>query len=120
VSAAPIKLTIEGEPIPKARPRMVRGRIYTPTHDAENAAALVMRSSGYAGRFAASRSLQVSMFFYGAKKQADIDNLGKLYLDALVKSGIVKDDRYVMALWLQRMPDDGEPRVEVMVGEWRG
>ena len=114
-----IRLTIEGEPVPKARPRVVRatGRVYTPTSDVENAIALVMRNSGYAGRFKQRTRIAVSMFFYGASKQADIDNLGKLYLDALVKSGIVSDDRYVDAIWLERR-EGGKPRVEIVVGEW--
>ena len=112
----PIKLTIEGEPIPKARPRMVNGRIWTPSNEAENAVAMVLRSSGYAGRFKGCKSLAVAFGFHGGSKLADIDNLVKFALDALVKSEIIPDDRYVTALYAERFLDSpAKPRTTFYV-----
>lgn len=88
----PVKITVEGAPVPKARPRLGSGHVYTPTTAFENAVALVCKGSGYVGRFKRI-PVVVSITFYGAKQTMDLDNLGKLYVDALVKAGVIEDDR---------------------------
>ena len=61
----------------------------------------------------------VSMFLYGMREGTDIDNVAKLYLDALVKAAVIQDDSDVHALWVERRPPDKDGlRVEVVVGEW--
>lgn len=112
----PVRITVEGEPTPKARPRIVNGHVYTPSSDVENALAVILRRSGHSGHFAGCRSLSVAFSFYGASKRADIDNLVKLALDALVKAEIVPDDRYVTALYAERH-DSKRPRTIFYVAE---
>lgn len=58
------------------------------------------------------------MHFYGANPSADIDNLAKLYLDAMVKAGTIKDDRFVRGLYVERKPLDNERRTVVCIGDW--
>lgn len=105
---------VPGRPVPKARPRVLRnGHVYTATSDAENSTALYVRSlrlEPFHG------PVKVTMRFFGAHKLADIDNLAKFTLDALVKSGLILDDRCVAGLELARFDaDPAEARTEVEV-----
>jgi Holliday junction resolvase RusA-like endonuclease len=45
----------------------------------------------------------MSIDFYESQWRGDIDNLCKQVLDAVVKAGVVGDDRQVTALHLRRM-----------------
>lgn len=114
-----VKVTIEGAPIPKARPRVVQGgkHVFTSSSEAENACAKILRDSGYAGRLKGCKRIAVAMRFYGADKRADIDNLAKFYLDAMVKADLIPDDRYVVSLWLERHNETEPARTEIYVGE---
>ena len=110
------ELTVPGVPVAKGRPRMSKGRAYTPerTQDAEEALRMAFREAG-AKRM--QGSLEVSLYFLfpipqrvrGAKREKmeeaepyrvgkpDIDNLCKLVLDAA--NGILwGDDGQVVKL----------------------
>lgn len=105
-----IKILIPMAGIPKARPRFVRtGAIYSPSNDAEaEMAALIARS--YKGQ-KIETDCAITICLYkdrteisfrpqpGRRKhRGDIDNIAKFVLDAIVKSGILKDDRIVKSL----------------------
>ncbi|HEX7124165.1 MAG TPA: RusA family crossover junction endodeoxyribonuclease [Thermodesulfobacteriota bacterium] len=104
---------ILGEPVPKGRPRLGLGRVYTPraTRLAEEAIGwnlkLAMRGGPFLG------DVRVALRFRETTRRADLDNLVKLVLDAA--NGVVwRDDRQVVALDAAFV-DDGEPRTEVRV-----
>ncbi len=88
---------VNGKPVPKGRPRFVRGRAITPpeTRVAERRIATIARSSGVRPR---AGHVQVMIEFYvSTGVRGDIDNLAKLVLDAL--NGVAwVDDRQVVEL----------------------
>lgn len=109
------KFTIIGKPIPKARPRAgAGGHFYSPSSASEGQVAKMLMTAR--GRYTGT-DVGVTILFYGADSRSDLDNLGKFYLDALVKAGVIKDDRYVKMLYLERR-EGGEPRTEMTVAEW--
>lgn len=115
----PVRIVIPGRPIAKARPKFNRksGRIYTPSSEAEQSVANAM--SDYKGAYFDAGPVLVSLYLYGTKAGTDIDNVAKLYIDALVKAKVIQDDAEVYALWVERRPPDRDGlRVEVVVGEW--
>jgi hypothetical protein len=75
----------------------------------------------YKGAYFDVGPVLVSLYLYGMKEGTDIDNVAKLYLDAMVKAGVIEDDRVIHALWVERRPADKDGlRVEAIVGEWTG
>lgn len=81
-----ISFRIEGQPLPKGRPRFSKGKVYTPqeTKDFET---LVRQVAGIAirgGGYFEDEPLHVKLEFYRkGDKKADIDNLTKAIFDAL-------------------------------------
>ncbi len=93
-----ITVTIPGRPVPKDRPRVVRGNTYTPaaTVAAEHRIALLARAAG-ARPIECPVAVRAEFVFKDGRARADIDNLAKLVLDAL--NGVAfKDDRQVVSL----------------------
>lgn len=97
-----LNVTILGDPIPKARPKVGHGRGYTPkrTMDAEDvvrAAAL----QAYALPTACAEPVGISVTFYCAtRRRTDGDNLTKLVTDAIQCSkrnptGVIVDDSQI-------------------------
>lgn len=90
--------TLAVEPVPKGRPRMGHGRVYTPTRTAEceNAVRWRLRQAS-APRL--EGDIQMDVTFWVGRQDSDGDNYLKLFLDAA--QGIlyandrqVKDVRY--------------------------
>lgn len=98
-----VRVTIPGEPVSKARPRVVgtgsSRRTYTPvkTAAAENAIGWVLRAAGV-NEPDREGAYKVEVAFYcGTWRHNDIDNLTKLVLDAC--NGVVwADDSQVYEL----------------------
>ncbi len=112
-------ITIPGNPIPKGRPRAVKGRIFTPqrTRDYEQ----------LVGQYAALKwtrepteaRLFVSLRFYREnERRADFDNLTKSVLDGL--QGVVYvDDSQIKEAHIRVEVDRENPRVEVWVRDYQ-
>lgn len=108
--------TVDGNPIPKGRPRFGSGHTFTPkkTKDAEQAiyiAALQARIRPL------SANISMSITFYLSPKShaADIDNLAKTVLDGL-NGTAYKDDKQVVRLHLSKQYIDS-PRTEIAMEE---
>ncbi len=112
----PWGITINGNPIPKGRPRVYKGHATTPkrTRAYEK---LVRQAAGITWRGEPTKQpLSVTLHFWrGDERRCDIDNLIKAILDAL--NGIVwEDDVQVRAVHAYRDYDNDRPRVEISVG----
>ena len=109
-----MKFWVAGQPIPKARPRISNGHAYTPqrTKDWEETVAWTAKAVMGAQK-PLEGPLKVTLFFHGARKNSDADNLAKSVLDGL--QGIIfKNDSQVTRLDIARAP--GEPKgVEIEV-----
>ena len=94
----PITIVVPGRPVPKGRPRVVRGHTYTPaaTVAAERTIAFLARKAG-AKPVKGPVAVRMGFFFQDGRARRDIDNLTKLVLDAL-NSVAFKDDRHVIQL----------------------
>lgn len=112
-----IKLTIPGDPVPKARPRLsLRGGVYTPPQTRHAEARLLSHlKANYpalqpaVGQF----SVSVDAYFKGAPK-IDLDNVLKLVLDALNKR-VWHDDVAVIQIWARKHLHSTVPRTEITV-----
>ena len=113
-----IKLTIEGRPVPKSRPRVVRGRAYTPakTKQAEEKIALY----ALAKRIKPYKTGYVKMiceFSFKGKGHGDVDNLLKLCMDA--GQGIFyKNDRQVIYLRGAILLHQEEAKTEIFIDKY--
>ena len=131
------RFTVFGEPVPKARPRVVNGHAYTPekTKNHEMAIALVYKSIYHGDKFDTGKPLKVKTdFFRSIPKSArkkdreamingeirpnvkpDIDNLAKTVLDALLGVAYV-DDNQVAELECRKFYAE-KPRTEIYITE---
>ena len=112
-----ITLTVPGQPVSKARPRLGHGHTYTPrkTKDAEGRVAAYLKASyphvrptGY-GQFA----VYLAFYLKGAPR-LDIDNLLKLILDSL-NGRVWLDDNQVAVVHAQKYLHADSPRTEVSI-----
>lgn len=110
---------VPGKPIPKARPRVMRGGwTFTPqkTKDFEkfvsfHAMAAMVRN------WKKDVSYRVALSFFGAHPRSDFDNLAKAISDAL--NGVVwNDDCQVIEATIRKLKClKGQERTEVMIEE---
>jgi len=116
-----LEVTIPGAPVPKGRPRFVRGHVITPPETKAHESKI-----GWLSRAAAAVlgwllppkivAYAVTMRLYRAYrfKGGDIDNLSKTVLDGL--NGIAyADDARVVELHAYILQDAANPRTEVTV-----
>lgn len=106
-------LVVNGEPVAKARPRIVDGHAFTPskTKDAETNIAWEFKSK-YPGikvdgdsQFDIDITFIVSCYKNGKPRRFDLDNGIKMLLDAL--TGIVwEDDNQVVSLAAEKFDGD--------------
>lgn len=116
-----LAFTIPGKPVPKGRPRVVRrgarSFTYTPkrTREYERAVHYTARGAVHYGgwRLGETRPVALTLRVYGARANADMDNVSKALCDGM--EGVVfANDKQVVSLVVQRLTG-GEPRVEVEV-----
>lgn len=98
--------SVPGQPVPKARPRVVRGGTYTPprTAEAEQRIAQYLKVA-YPHLKPATGRLKVALTFHVKGVGGDIDNYAKLVLDALNGRAWVDDkqiDGLVVSVWRKR------------------
>lgn len=68
------------------------------------------------GRIVVAKLFQVDVkVFLGNDQRGDVDNFGKVCLDALVDAGVIFSDAKVMALSLSKDRDRTNPRTEFRV-----
>jgi len=134
-----VRFDVLGKPVPKARPRMARGRIYTPRTTADYEAhvmrtALLCASGAGIGRpqpvgsrqaqfayFAGPVAVELAVYFPD-KRRRDLDNAAKSVLDGLQLgrrkgTALLGDDDQVVSLLVTKAVDRERPRVEVTVRE---
>lgn len=105
---------VEGQPIPKARPRVWKGHAHTPQRTKAWADVV-----GWAARAARvplhEGDIYVSLMFQRKGKQrADVDNLAKNCMDAL--NGIAwDDDKQIVALRATVTYGSDNPGVDVII-----
>lgn len=118
-----ITFTIPGKPVPKARPRVMRGGwTFTPkkTRDAESSVrlfatiALKQVKDSTLGPSCESR-LFVSVICYGARLNADLDNLYKTITDACQGVLYKNDSQIDHAEILRQVSHKGQERTEVRI-----
>ena len=116
-----ISFTVPGEPVPKARPRVVRGhgqkRGYTPerTAVAETAVGWRFRQAVKGHGVDADSSFGViAVFCRQTRIRCDVDNLLKTVLDGL--NGVAwRDDWQVVDVAGRKRLVDGNPRTEITI-----
>ena len=112
------ELVVPGNPLPKARPRVMRGHTYTPaaTKDAEKVildAAIELRAK--TDLFCIEQPIRVELeFVRGNRRRCDLDNLAKLVLDAL-NGEVWADDSLIVELRVTKAVDKARPRTVVRV-----
>jgi len=112
-----VKFTVDGEPRSKQRPRVARGRAYTPKETVA-AEKLVAEAYRAASEHLFEHHVIVSIdFFNGNRRRRDLDNMAKLVMDALNGVAFV-DDFQVVELNLRKFFTDKErARTEVRLVE---
>jgi Holliday junction resolvase RusA-like endonuclease len=83
---------LQGEIVPKARPRFSGGRTYLPAkyRDWKTQAIEALRAQWELGPPIAKASVTILVL---NQSRGDIDNIAGAVLDALVQAGVVQDDR---------------------------
>lgn len=122
-SRGALSLVIEGEPIPKQRPRVVtervaggkrRTRTFTPERT-ERAEAAIRAAAQRQGVQPMAGELAIDVTFYRSTAQrCDVDNLVKTLTDAL--NGIAyADDSQITDVHARKRIDRTHPRTELMI-----
>lgn len=116
-----LALTIPAEPRPLARPRVVKGRTYTPKESEAHKRlvafhmkrAMMQRARGV---FPMQGPVSVRLdFFLGDKRRVDVDNLAKLCLDAMTLARVWADDSQVVSLTAHKYGPSASPRTTIAV-----
>lgn len=112
-----ITLTLPGEVVPKARPRVTRNGSYMPSrYRCWKTLAISRLKSQYWGD--PMENVSVSITLSGKHpRRGDADNISGSILDALVQAGILRNDNLlcVPALCLRLDWNTGEPLVKVTI-----
>lgn len=117
---AELRFVVEGEPVPKGRPRVgLGGRVYTParTRDAEEDVriAALTATTGKSWLLVPEYRYALTMeFFCASARRVDLDNLAKLCADSC--NGVLWLDDSQIVHWVARKRRDKDnPRTEVCV-----
>lgn len=103
-------MTIIGEPVPKGRPRMGKGHVYTPVKTAlyED---LIAWMSKPLPRYTEQLILYAEFYCTPRLSLPDVDNLVKSLLDGLQKGGCIANDNLVAEIHAKRIMSKIKPRV---------
>lgn len=111
-------LTVLGSPVPKGRPRVVKGHAYTPkrTRDYEKLVRDYAALEWHLQEPMDGRLAVTLRYYMASARRADLDNLCKSVLDALQGVVFANDDQ-VEVLHAERYIDRDNPRAEILVEE---
>lgn len=137
-----VRFDVIGKPVPKARPRMARGRIYTPrttvAYEAHVMRTALLAAAGAGMRAAPVGKADAARFaffagpvavelrvFFPDRRRRDLDNATKSLLDGMQLgrrkgTALLADDDQVVDLHVTKAVDRERPRVEVTVREVAG
>ena len=113
-----IFFVVPGNPLPKERPRVMKGWTYTPqrTIDAEKKIGLLAQQA-MKGRKPTTKNVRVRMEFYRKTKiRVDYDNLAKLVGDAM-NGRVYQDDGQIVEAVIVKWYDRKNPRTVIEVEE---
>lgn len=117
-----MKIVVSGNPIPKARPRVVDGHAYTPKRTAEWESAIseAWKYTQLITPLFPLGDLCITLRFYrNTKIRADYDNLAKAVTDAL--NGMAyRDDSQIVEAHIFKGYDEDNPRVEIEIDKVKG
>lgn len=110
-----ITFTVDGNPVPKGRPRVVNGHAYSPTKNV-----VYERQVGWAARMAMGQlepfrgEVSVHMELYSSRTSGDIDNFCKAIFDG--GNGILWwDDMQIVEVYVRLKRKVRQPRACVTV-----
>lgn len=107
---------IAGEPASKARPRVVKHNVYTPAASRKAEESLAFQVRGRVDHRLPGNIAIAMVFFRSTRHRVDVDNLIKLVLDGITKSGAVwDDDSQVTALLGVLEMDKESPRTIIAI-----
>jgi Holliday junction resolvase RusA-like endonuclease len=116
-----MNIVVSGNPIPKARPRVVDGHAYTPKRTLEWESNISKAwQYKYNNVFMFASDLCITLRFYrDTKIRADYDNLAKAATDAL--NGVAyRDDSQIVEAHIFKGYDEDNPRVEIEIDRVKG
>lgn len=117
------RFTVDGEPMSKARARVVNGHAYTPerTRVAEAGIQAAFKSTNPSRTphplLSGTKYGVVALFFHQTRQRRDIDNMLKLILDALNGMAWTDDTQVVEISARKVLVPKGEARTEVAIYE---
>jgi crossover junction endodeoxyribonuclease RusA len=112
-----VSAVIDGNPLPKERPRVVNGRAYTPkkTKDEEERIATLLKIASVVDIPVANDNIRLDAdYFRGDRRRVDTENCAKLTMDAMNKV-VVDDDSQITEIHLTMTRGDPNPRTEISV-----
>ena len=117
-----IAFVVEGNPVPTARPRVVRTKAgipvaFTPksSRDYQRQVALCAREA-MGGRRKITGPVRLTVAFHrDSERRCDLDNLLKSILDGLTLAGLWADDSQVVELHATKALSRSSPRAEIEV-----
>ncbi len=105
-----LSFTVPGRCIPTPRPRVSRHGTHYPKRYTDWLDSARVEAYRACGRPLWEGLVDIHVLFYGARPNADIDNLLKSVLDA-IQGVIIVDDKQVASVDARRLA--GEPRTEI-------
>lgn len=122
-------ITVKGEPVPKARPRVVNGHAFTPAKTKHQEAEIALEWVRKYGNVKTDKPIYVEVLFCMRKpkgkttlhvqKRPDIDNLIKTVLDGL-NDVAYNDDKQVFRITAIKRWAVNEPYTKVWIREETG
>ena len=104
-------------PKPKARPRLGKHKVYSPSRKGEDALAWLIMAAvreRYSDFFSFTEPVKLEIDIQSpSRPRGDIDNHAKFILDALEKSGLICNDSQVTRLEIEFVP--GGTRLDISV-----
>lgn len=117
-----INFTVEGEPIPQARPRFSKFGAYEPKRNTEYKKQVAQSARAVMGErepMSGAVSMKIRLYrkFQAVSRRfGDWDNLGKAICDALNKI-VYADDSQIIRCTVEKYTDKNFPRAEIEISE---
>lgn len=111
-----ISLSVSGKPVPKGRPRMGRGRVYTPKTTVEYEERIAQAWRDKYGDLSLGARIHAFLYFgTTTHHNTDLDNLVKSALDGLQRGGaFVNGDEQVYEITASKFPTTREEQTTII------